>query len=102
MVKKEKRHLSLTYGNSVTPSVTEKTKNYSYFTYEISKFLENEEETKYMSTSQKEFVINYLMVHVMACEVEEMVGLIDYFSSDMLEIVCCDISDLTIQEKDLL
>lgn len=55
-----------------------------------------------MSTSQKEFVINYLMVHVMACEVEEMIGLIDYFSSDMLEIVCCDISDLTIQEKDLL
>lgn len=49
-----------------------------------------------MSMPQKEFVLSYLLVHVMACEVEEMIGFIDYFSNDMLEIVCCDVGELRI------
>ncbi len=49
-----------------------------------------------MSVTQKEFVSSYLIVHIMACEVEEMIGLIDYFSNDMLEIVCCDVNNLKI------
>ena len=54
-----------------------------------------------MSSYQKEFVLNYLMVHVMSCEVEEMIGLIDYFSNDMLEIICCDANDLKIQSNEI-
>jgi hypothetical protein len=50
-----------------------------------------------MSIGQKEFILNYLIVHIMACEVEETIGLIDYFSNDMLGIICCDIGDLKIQ-----
>lgn len=55
-----------------------------------------------MTVVQKEFVWNYLIVHVMACEVEEVIGIVDYFSNDMLEIVCFDTKDLQIQWFDWL
>ena len=35
-------------------------------------------------------------MHFMASEVDSIIGVIDYFSNDMLEIICSDVVDLKI------
>jgi hypothetical protein len=36
----------------------------------------------------------------MHCEIEEVIGLTDYFSNEMLEIICLEPKELNIKRKD--
>jgi len=61
--------------------------------------LENEEETRFLSDHQRRLVKRYLLVHMLEGELEETVGLVDYFSDAMLGLVCSHPKDYAIEKK---
>lgn len=63
-------------------------------------FLENHDLSKFMNTAQRLFLKNYIYVHIMHCEMEEIIGMIDYFSNQMLEIICVEQQDLKLKKED--
>jgi hypothetical protein len=68
-------------------TVAAKIKEYSSFTFQVCKYLENSEETKYLSCRQHLFIKNYLIVHIIEAEIEKSLGLVDYFSNSLLPLL---------------
>lgn len=68
-------------------TVTAQIKEYSSFTFQICKYLENIEETKYLTCRQHLFIKNYLIVHIIEAEIEKTLGLVDYFSNSLLPLL---------------
>ena len=52
-----------------------------------------------MSDHQRRLVKRYLLVHMLEGELEETVGLVDYFSDAMLGLVCSHPKDYAIEKK---
>jgi hypothetical protein len=70
-------------------------------TYEICNYLENYEETKFLTTRQRSLVKRYMLVHMMEGELEQTVGLVDYFSNAMLGLVCSAPHEFAIERHGL-
>ena len=71
-------------------------KHYSSFTFQVCKYLENNEETKYLTCRQHLFIKNYLIVHIIEAEIENSLGLVDYFSNNLLPLLTTTPHQLTL------
>jgi hypothetical protein len=57
----EERHVRLSAGERVAYYM----RRYSPLSYQLCGYLENEEETKYLSAKQRQLIRHYLLVHVL-------------------------------------
>ncbi len=76
-------------------------RHYSPFTYQICSFLENKEETKYLNSRQRTLIKQYLLMHVLETEVEQTMGMADYFSNSMLGLLWTPANEFTIDKAKL-
>lgn len=78
--------------------MTAQIKEYSSFTFQVCKYLENSEETKYLTSRQHLFIKNYLIVHIVEAEIEKSLGLVDYFSNSLLPLLTTAPQQLTLSK----
>ena len=79
-----------------TESIAPYMRRFSTLSNQICSYLENVEETQFLTVRQRTFIKHYLLVHVLEGEMESAVGIVDYFSSSMLDLVCRPTEDFAI------
>ena len=72
-------------------------RKYSPLSFQLCSYLENKEETKFLGVRQRVFIRHYLVMHVLENEMDQTVGLVDYFSDEMLGLVCSQAPEYTIE-----